>query len=527
MEEFMIQFINMSIQTAWIVCVILLVRMILIKMNIPRKYIQILWIIPYFRMIIPWQMKSRFSLMPDERIMLNHNKLIGAEGMLSRGPEVNAGSLGEGIGDDAFYSISRGQVAMLVFAVAWVTIAALLILYGIISYGNLKKKLSCRILKEENIYYADHITTPFVFGIFRPAIYLPSDMQEHDLAYVIAHEQIHIRRKDYLVKILTYGITCIHWFNPLAWIAFICLGRDMEISCDDAVIHKLGTECRQAYAEELLAFSAADHSMLHVPLAFGEENPKHRILNIMNQKKPVLICGILAVILILAVFVGLMTGRKTVSESEGDHPAENLTESTEIIPDTVETSTENDGLQDMETGNEKNVAVVDGNAENEYMELDFANDRVIIFHSSAISYLYSIADQALVCQVDLESGEVTYYTDDKENCQVYLYMDEESGLPKYVDYLFGKWDYQYNIEEKSVTEPLSSTYPDTALLNTDECVEPDHTVYRSRYCMKTEENGEDRYLYLESGSGMMEDLQYVIEEDGERKETGYIFQIEN
>jgi len=166
----------------------------------------------------------------------------------------------------------------------------------------------------DNIYLADEIHSPFVMGLFRPKIYLPSEMEEREQSYIILHEQHHIRRLDHIAKALAFAALCIHWFNPLVWAAFILSGKDMEMSCDEAVVRKLGPEIRGDYSASLLSLATGKHIMAGMPLDFGEGNTKDRIKNLASWKKPALWVVLVAVIACAALAVCLLTNPKAYPE---------------------------------------------------------------------------------------------------------------------------------------------------------------------------------------------------------------------
>lgn len=530
MEVFFIQLANMSIQAAIVVCIILVARFFLERLHIPRKYIQLLWIIPFFRMVFPWRIESVFSLLPDKTAILSQETAF----YHSYNPEesplsgVHLSNYGDTNVKTNIDSISTGHIVLLSLFFLWLVIGSLFLMYSIISYTNLKRKLQCSVKEDEIVYYADHIDTPFVFGVIHPRIYIPSDLQGRNLSYVITHERVHIRRKDHLIKILAYIVASIHWFNPFAWIAFRTLGKDMEMSCDEEVLRIMGEDCRESYARELIELSSMEHHVTPVPLAFGEENPKRRIKNIMKHKKPLVISLIVAFVLIIVLFFGFMTSQKRQSTpSEENHG--NEIESTEL--QTEANATE---ISATEIGETEEWIAEDESARtfvsaNDFAKLDFADEKVIIFHSSSELYMYGIQDRSLLFAVRLDGTKVAYYCQNDEDYQVSVVKDEKDGSLSEVSMLAYKWIYDYDVKEGRVTEPLSSAY-DRAFegLNnlkiTDECVEPDPTVYRSEYCVEIEDMGKISYLYLESKTGLMEDLCYVWVSDGKVMEEKNIFQ---
>lgn len=158
-------------------------------------------------------------------------------------------------------------------------------MYGFHSYINLKKKLIGAVRLKENIYICDYISSPFVIGTVKPKIYLPSTLNENETEYVIAHEKYHIKRFDHMFKLLAYIALTLHWFNPLIWLAFELAMQDMEMSCDEAVINKLGDDIRSKYSQSLLNFATGKYIFSGTPLAFGEGDTKVRIKNLYHCEK--------------------------------------------------------------------------------------------------------------------------------------------------------------------------------------------------------------------------------------------------
>ena len=159
-------------------------------------------------------------------------------------------------------------------------------IYGVTSLLRLRRRLVGAVPLEKSVYLVDHISTPFVLGLVRPKIYLPSALPEGERGYILLHERYHIRRLDHVVKLLAFLALCIHWFNPLVWLMFILLGRDMEMSCDEAVMKKLGEAVRADYSASLLRLATGRHFPAGVPLAFGEGDTRERVKNVLRWKEP-------------------------------------------------------------------------------------------------------------------------------------------------------------------------------------------------------------------------------------------------
>ena len=171
---------------------------------------------------------------------------------------------------------------------AWVWLAGVLGMagYSIFALLRLRRRLVGSLHLRDNLYLADHISTPFVLGLVRPRIYLPSTLTEGEMGYIIRHEQYHIRHGDHVVKVLAFAALCLHWFNPLVWAAFVLAGRDMEMRCDEAVAKKLGESVKADYSASLLALATGRLTIAGTPLAFGEGDTRGRIRNLLRWKRP-------------------------------------------------------------------------------------------------------------------------------------------------------------------------------------------------------------------------------------------------
>ena len=189
-----------------------------------------------------------------------------------------------------------------ILTLIWLAGMVLLLAYSLVSLLRLRRRLVGTVRLRDNIYLADHIPSPFVMGLFRPKIYLPSTLTETERGYILRHEQYHLRRRDHLVKFLSFLALCIHWFNPLVWAAFVLSGKDMEMSCDEAVVRELGEDIRADYSASLLSLATGRRIVAGMPLAFGEGDTGSRIRNLLNWKRPrpwvMAVCAVVCVGLI-------------------------------------------------------------------------------------------------------------------------------------------------------------------------------------------------------------------------------------
>ncbi len=334
MDKLMIGFTNMietSYEVALIVLAVLAVRCVLEWIRVPRKYICLLWIIPFLRMIVPFQMESEFSLMPEEppaviiemketadtfektgiRDMISSEVTAYGEALSNRA-ESETMPMVQGTDETVGNSDKFSKWILPVTAVIWLAGISVMLLYSIVSYVRFRYRLSTavRMNEDENIYLADNIDSPFVLCGRKSVIYIPSDMKESMKEYVIAHEKEHIRRKDPVVKVIAYGISLVHWMNPFTWAAYYFLGRDMEIACDEAVIQNQDAKYRKEYAHTLLFLSVGKVNFNGVPLAFAEGDPKDRVEKIATYKKPAFWAAAVGIVCVAVLAVGCLSNPK-------------------------------------------------------------------------------------------------------------------------------------------------------------------------------------------------------------------------
>ena len=202
------------------------------------------------------------------------------------------------------------QIWIPILNIIWLIGVGALLLYTAVSYWRLCRKVDTAVRYKGNIFQSENVSSPFVLGIIKPRIYLPFNMNGQDLEHVVAHEQAHIRRKDHWWKPLGFLLLTIHWFNPLMWLAYVLLCRDIELACDEKVIKELGNEQRADYMQALVACSVNRRMIAACPLAFGEVGVKERVKSVMNYKKPAFWVIIIAVIICVGVAACFLTNPK-------------------------------------------------------------------------------------------------------------------------------------------------------------------------------------------------------------------------
>lgn len=304
MSELFLKIVNMSISASWVVIAVLTLRFCLKK---APKWVNVLvWGIVAVRMVFPFSIESVLSLIPSA-------ETISPTIMMEQSPSVQTGvpALNHVINPVISGSFTPApgasanplQIWIPVLAGIWLFGIAALFLYSAVSYWRLRRKVCEAVILRGNIYQSEKVCSPFVLGIIRPKIYLPYHMDSREMDHVIAHEQTHIRRKDHWWKPLGFLLLTTHWFNPLMWLSYILLCRDIELACDEKVIRKMSNEQRADYTQALVACSVDRRLITACPLAFGEIGVKERVKSVMNYKKPafwivlasVIVCAVIAV----------------------------------------------------------------------------------------------------------------------------------------------------------------------------------------------------------------------------------------
>ena len=344
MTEVFVGVLNMSLMASCMIVAVLLVR--LVFRRVPRALFCLLWCLVGVRLIFPVSLESQFSLVPDimvgwsssAQIMSNQpqeNGMIGNDSAEAGKPlataENNSGAFVLWSEDDGKVTdlLSVSPTVINIAAIVWLVGAILLLGYGIVSYIWLKRRVMdavCWKKPEEvvtnwkkNIYQSEKVMSPFVLGIFCPKIYVSYDMNQEELEHIIAHEQAHIRRGDHFLKPLSFGLLAVHWYNPLIWVWFVLLCRDMELACDERVMKDMNLEQRKTYAGILLECSTKRKTMMVYPLAFGETGVATRIKNALHYKKPAFWVVAFSLIICVVLAVGFLT--TPVSQQKVEWPA--------------------------------------------------------------------------------------------------------------------------------------------------------------------------------------------------------------
>lgn len=308
MNELFLKIINMSISASWLVLAVLMLRLVLKKA--PKWVNVLLWGIVAVRLLCPFSIESALSLIPSAETF-PEKVISGPSFGVQTGIAPVDNRINDYLGDHYFEGVTvpanNGANVMTVLAAVWVIGVLLLAAYTAISCWRLHRKVDMAVLCKDNIFQSENISSPFVFGIIKPRIYLPFNMNAQDFEHVVAHEQAHIRRKDHWWKPLGFLLLAIHWFNPLVWLAYVLLCRDIELACDEKVIKELGSEQRADYTQALVACSVNRPVTAACPLAFGEVGVKTRVKAVMDYKKPAFWIIVVAVFACLALAVCFLT----------------------------------------------------------------------------------------------------------------------------------------------------------------------------------------------------------------------------
>ncbi len=314
MNELFLKLVNMSITAGWIAVAILLLRPLLQKCKFPKWITCLLWALVGIRLVLPVSFESIFSLIPSAQT-LPGEILTGNSFDIQTGFDQVDNSINDYLGSHYYEGVTvpadTGVNLIGILSVIWVCGMAAMLVYTVLSYLRLYRRVRVSVQLRDNIYACDHIDTPFILGVFRPKIYLPSGMQQADTVHVIAHELAHLKRHDHIIKPLGFLLLTVYWFNPVLWIAYLFLCRDIELACDEKVIAGMASADKKAYSEALLSCSMQNtlprHLIAACPLAFGEVGVKKRIQSVLNHKKPAFWVMIAAVILCAVLSVCFLT----------------------------------------------------------------------------------------------------------------------------------------------------------------------------------------------------------------------------
>lgn len=318
MAEIFQKALNMSIAAGWLILAVIALRLLLRRA--PKRFRLLLWAVVGLRLALPWSIESALSLIPSAQTL--------PEGiMLERAPVLDTGisALNGAInpGFTAAFTPELGasanplQVLLPIAAALWMLGAAAMLLWALVSWLRLRKRVREAVRLEGNVYECE-IASPFVLGLFRPRIYLPFSLENGERELVLAHERAHITAGDHIIKPLGWLLLAAHWYNPLVWLAYALFCRDIELACDERVVHGLSLSDRADYSQALLDLSRPRGGVRACPLAFGESSVKGRVKSVLCYKKPAFWLVLLAVVVCVGAAVCFLTDPKEEAEPVDD-----------------------------------------------------------------------------------------------------------------------------------------------------------------------------------------------------------------
>ena len=318
MAEIFQKALNMSIAAGWLILAVIALRLLLRRA--PKRFRLLLWAVVGLRLALPWSIESALSLIPSAQTLPDGI-------MLERAPVLDTGisALNVAInpGFTAAFTPELGasanplQVLLPIAAEFWMLGAAAMLLWALVSWLRLRKRVREAVRLEENVYECE-IASPFVLGLFRPRIYLPFSLENGERELVLAHERAHITAGDHIIKPLGWLLLAAHWYNPLVLLAYALFCRDIELACDERVVRGLSLSDRADYSQALLDLSRPRGGVRACPLAFGESSVKGRVKSVLSYKKPAFWLVLLAVVVCVGAAVCFLTDPKEEAEPVDD-----------------------------------------------------------------------------------------------------------------------------------------------------------------------------------------------------------------
>ena len=339
MEDLFIHVLNISITASFLVLAIILYR--LFAKKAPKWVSVLLWGLVGLRLLLPFSIESALSLIPSKDTIpttITHDRYPALNTGFGSIDEIVNPVLSDSMEARPEYSTNPIQVWITILGWIWLGVMLCMLIYMAASFIYLRIKTRVKIKREDNVYLCDYVNTPFILGIIRPCIYLPSDISDKACSLVVAHERAHIKRLDHIWKPLGFLLLSIYWFNPLLWVAYVLLCRDIESACDEKVISDLEDNEKADYSEALLTLGIKSRIISACPLAFGEVSVKSRIMAIARYKKPATIVIVISLVVCTIFAVCFLTYKKkeAVSIEQG------IWYASKVIGSTVPNATCND-----------------------------------------------------------------------------------------------------------------------------------------------------------------------------------------
>ena len=319
MAAVFLKLLNLSISASWLVLAVLVLR--LISKRSPKWMNVLLWGIVALRLTLPFSIESALSLIPSAETVSPAAVQFAPAPTITSGVSVIDNAVNPSLSEHfaAVPTASVNPLYVWAYLAGWVWLIGLgvMLLYALASYLRLRRRVSVSLCVRENIYLCDAISSPFILGVVKPHIYLPSGLDEVQRQNVLSHEQAHLARRDHWWKPLGFALLAVYWFNPVLWLAYALLCRDIELACDERVIRTMDESAVKTYSTVLLACSMPRKAVITCPLAFGEVAVKERVRNALRYKKPAFWVVAASVAVCIVVAVCFLTNPPTDTDAAG------------------------------------------------------------------------------------------------------------------------------------------------------------------------------------------------------------------
>ena len=416
MSAVFLTILNLAINASWLILAVIVARFFLRKA--PKWTSCLLWGLVAVRLLCPVSLESALSLLPSGRVVPDDIEMA-QEPHIDSGVRIIDNAVNPVIkrsfSPDVSNSANPMQIVVLAASVIWLIGMAAMLMYALISFVLLKKKVRASVAISGKVKECDEVGSPFIFGIFRPVIYVPSGMNERTFDLVIAHEEAHLKRHDHWWKPFGFLLLSVYWFNPLCWVAYILLCRDIEAACDEKVIQDKDRDYMAAYSQALLDCSVHRRIIAACPVAFGETGVKERVKGVLNYKKPTFWVIVVAIIACIVVAVCFMTNPKDDPQDEsGDY---------EAAPYMLHPYSES-GLDEKISEKVVPRPIVDLSAYegSDLTELMYADKDKIIFSGYFGLFVYSKEKRIITNAIDLEPIGCNY-TQGDNYCEKFVSAD--------------------------------------------------------------------------------------------------------
>ena len=319
MAAVFLKLLNLSISASWLVLAVLVLR--LISKRSPKWVNVLLWGIVALRLVLPFSIESALSLIPSAETVSPAAVQFDPAPTITSGVSAIDNAVNPSLSEHfaAVPTASVNPLYVWAYLAGWVWLIGLgaMLLYALVSYLRLRRRVSVSLPIQDHIYLCDAISSPFILGVVKPHIYLPSGLDEVQRQNVLAHEQAHLARRDHWWKPLGFALLAVYWFNPVLWLAYTLLCRDIELACDERVIRTMDESAVKTYSTVLLACSMPRKAVITCPLAFGEVGVKERVKNALHYKKPAFWVVAASVAVCVVVAVCFLTDPPTDTDAAG------------------------------------------------------------------------------------------------------------------------------------------------------------------------------------------------------------------